>query len=427
VITLTGWPRRDASRRRRDALAAGRDRQLLQRASRRIGLQTGALVFAAFCLCAGVLLVVVLRAQHSSNASTLRTAVANADDVIDPPNDTWLVVQTAGGRSDVSPGAPAFLPYRPAIAALDPAHTSIVSDVHSAGGEYRILTAEREGRVIQAAVSLAADHAERRRLFEALAIAGTFAIGVAGVLGTIAGRRSVAPLADALTRQRAFVADASHELRTPLTHLTTRAQLLERSLRRSDLHAAQQDTERLIADGRQLSATLEDLLQAAEPDDRSGWATVRLDSVADAGAAAVCAEAAQAGVTVTATVGDRQTPGGADNVRAPRTALDRAVLALLDNAIRHTPEGGQVTIAVGRARRWASLTVTDTGPGIPPEERDHLFDRFAHGDTAHGVRRRFGLGLALVADTAERLGGELSVEARTGGGTAVTLRLPLAF
>ncbi len=411
----------------------GHDGQLLRQVTRRIGVQTGILVLAAFCLCAGVLLLVVLQSQKRASGATLRAAVARADDVGDPPNGTWLVVRSPDGHTATSPGAPQILPYQRAISALLPAPKtgtrSISSSVHSRNGndvEYRILTAQRQGYIVQAAISLAPEHAERKRLLEALAVFGALAIAVAGVLGALAGRRSATPLALALARQRNFVADASHELRTPLTHLTTRAQLVQRSLRRGDLADAAKNTDRLLADGRRLAATLEDLLSAAEPADPSQWPRVDLADVAADGCVAVSVEADAAGVTVSF---ERPVPADAVEaaaVIAPRTAVDRALLALLDNAIRHTPAGGSVSITTSTDRRWASLAVIDTGSGIPPGEQERLFDRFAHGERTHGGRRRFGLGLALVADTAERLGGELSFTSELGEGTTMTIRLPIA-
>ncbi len=415
---------------RRIAAPVGRDAHLLRHAARRIGIQTGALVFVAFCLCAGVLLFVVLRFQHSATDAALRSAVSRADDVSDPPNGSWLVVVAPGGDTQISPGAPRLLPYRPPITVVANNGPAITTDAQGEGGEYRILTTKRDGRIVQAATSLSAEHAERGRLLAAIAAAGAFAIVAAGLLGAIAGRRSVKPLADALARQRAFVADASHELRTPLTHLTTRAQLLERSLNSGDVEAARQASKRLVLDGKELAATLEDLLVAAEPTEPADWVTTDLVAVAEAGADAVAEAARLAEVTVCveSAAGTGEAAGGVPDqprVRAPGTALNRALLALLDNAIRHTSPRGTVTLVVTADRRWACLTVTDTGPGIPAPERDRILNRFSHGKAAHsGDTRRFGLGLALVADTAERLGGDLVVSSELGHGTSMTIRLP---
>jgi signal transduction histidine kinase len=409
-----------------------RDEELIRRAALRIGLQTALVVWAAFGVCAGVLLALVLHAQHAATTSTLRSAVERADDVDDPPAGTWLAVEEPSGRVLLTPGAPTFLPYRSGpVAGAAPRAV----DVQTTDGEYRVLTERRDGRLVQAASSLATEHAERARVIEALLVAGGFAIVVAGALGAVAGRRWVFPLADALARQRAFVADASHELRTPLTRLLTRAQLIERSLTRGDATRARAESEFLVADGRQLAAVLEDLLTAAEPEDTMSWSLLDLDRVAVEVVATARDEAAASGVRLESTRGERPVPRDPVIVRAPRAALDRALLALVDNAARHSPDSGTVEIVVAADRRWATLSVTNSGPGIPSEDQARIFDRFAHGNAppqegpsgeqGEGARRRFGLGLALVADTAQRLGGDVGFT--TGpAGTTMTMRLPRA-
>lgn len=416
----TDWARHEGGSRSGRGRVSSADAVMMRRAARRIGRQTAGLVLVAFCLCAGVLLAVVWRSQHQASSATLAAAVQRADDVSDPPNGAWLVVARASGVTDVSPGAPAVVPDLPALARVRLTGLLDSRDVHTPSGEYHLLTVPRDGRVVQAALSLAPEHGERTRLLEALAVAGAVAVAAAGALGALAGHRSVAPLAAALVRQRSFVADASHELRTPLTRLTTRAQLLQRTVDRGDGDTAEAEARRLVVDGRELSAVLEDLLAAAEPVDQARWPAVDLAAVADDGRQSMLGEAAAAGVELAV---EGHPPGGTVTVRAPRPALDRALVALLDNAIRHTPAGGTVTVTATRAGRWATLSVGDTGPGVSADMRGRLFDRFAHG-TAHGPRRRFGLGLALVADTAHRLGGDVSVATASGGGTTMTMRLP---
>ncbi|HSP36195.1 MAG TPA: HAMP domain-containing sensor histidine kinase [Frankiaceae bacterium] len=424
-------------------MSAGRSRddELVRRAARRIGLQAAVLVWAAFGICGGVLLALVLHAQQNSSAATLRSAVERADDVTDPPDGTWLAVEDAAGRLAVSPGAPAFLPARSAPVGEDGVGRSF--DVHTATGEYRVLTERRNGRFVQAARSLAAEHAERTRLIEALLVSGAVAVVFAGAVGAVAGRRWVAPLADALARQRTFVADASHELRTPLTRLTTRAQMVERSLTRGDAMQARAESGVLVADGLQLAAVLEDLLAAAEPTDESGWSLLDLDDLVAEGVAAASIQAEDAAVRLEAIPGDRPVPGEPVTVRGPRAALDRALLALLDNAIRHSPPTEPVQVTVAADRRWATLSVTNGGPGISAAEQAHVFDRFTSGPPAAAreprhrdaddesvpqaaaAPRRFGLGLALVADTAQRLGGDIQLRSGTTG-TTMTIRLPRA-
>jgi two-component system, OmpR family, sensor kinase len=105
-----------------------------------------------------------------------------------------------------------------------------------------------------------------------------------------------------------------------------------------------------------------------------------------------------------------------------RATCDRERVAqimriLLDNALRHTPTGTQVTVSAGRANGSISLTVSDEGPGVPDGEQ--IFERFHTGDATQGA----GLGLAIARELAERMDGDLTVAA-TRTGAAFTLRLP---
>ena len=94
---------------------------------------------------------------------------------------------------------------------------------------------------------------------------------------------------------------------------------------------------------------------------------------------------------------------------------------LLDNALRHTPEGTHVTVSADRDNGAAELTVADAGPGLPDGARTQVFERFYTGDAARGA----GLGLAIAQELAERMDGRIALSIRPGG-TAFTLELPVA-
>jgi two-component system sensor histidine kinase MprB len=100
--------------------------------------------------------------------------------------------------------------------------------------------------------------------------------------------------------------------------------------------------------------------------------------------------------------------------------LDRAVANLLDNAAKWSPEGATVDVRL----HDGELTVRDRGPGIPADERAHVFDRFFRAATARG-RPGSGLGLAIVRQVAEGHGGTVAAEAADGGGAVLRLRLPV--
>jgi signal transduction histidine kinase len=105
--------------------------------------------------------------------------------------------------------------------------------------------------------------------------------------------------------------------------------------------------------------------------------------------------------------------------RADRERVAQIIRILLDNALRHTPEGTQVTVSADRDNGAAALTVADAGPGMSAGVRSKVFERFYTGDAARGA----GLGLAIAGELAERMGGRIELSDRDGT-TAFTLKLP---
>lgn len=431
-------PRRKGRRDADDDDDADPDLALVRRAGRRAALQAAALVAVSFALCAGLVLVVVVTGQNRAAADQLRTATTHAEDVTDPAAGIGLALRHPGGRVELSAGAAAVLPDRVGMAAvLRPgAPAVLVRELHGPDGEFEVRSQRRRTagglEVVQAALALEPQHAERGRLLAALAAAGGLALLAAAALGVVTGRRSVEGLVTALGRQRRFVADASHELRTPLTVLSTRAQLLRRHLRSAGLDGPARDVvladvDRLLTDSRRLAEVVEDLLVASEPG--SPGEQVDLAAVSTDVVATLTPFAAEHGVRLVVHLLAPSGDARRDVVRAGGPAVHRSLTALVDNAVRHSPAGATVTVGCRVEGGWGVVGVTDAGPGIPDEVRARLFDRFASGQPADpdptrpGGPRRYGLGLALLADTVHRSGGRVDV--RTGAaGTTFELRLP---
>ena len=100
---------------------------------------------------------------------------------------------------------------------------------------------------------------------------------------------------------------------------------------------------------------------------------------------------------------------------------------LVRNAFRHTPEGGLIALRAERQDGWVTVSVEDTGEGIPPERIPHLFDRFYRGDEARDrASGGAGLGLAIVRELVEAMGGDVSVASTVGQGSCFSFRLPVA-
>jgi two-component system OmpR family sensor kinase len=118
-------------------------------------------------------------------------------------------------------------------------------------------------------------------------------------------------------------------------------------------------------------------------------------------------------------------PGGPLVVEAPGDELHRLVLNLIQNALVHTPPGTAVDVSARREDDSVVIEVSDEGPGVPPELRAHIFDRFVRGEGDSG-RTGSGLGLAIVHAVAESLGGTVALTDNDAGGARFTVRLPAA-
>jgi two-component system OmpR family sensor kinase len=226
-----------------------------------------------------------------------------------------------------------------------------------------------------------------------------------------------------LERQRRFVADASHELRTPLTSILANLELLAAELEGEDAEIAQS----ALRSSRRMRRLVADLLLLARAD---AGRVARREPV---NAGAVVREAAGEAAAVAHGHGltvDVQ-PGTPLVVEAPGDELHRLVLNLIQNALVHTPPGTAVDV---RARREADdvvIEVSDEGPGIPPELRDRIFDRFVRGTGDRGgggssSGSGSGLGLSIVRAVADSLGGTVELGESESGGARFAVRIPAA-
>ncbi len=227
----------------------------------------------------------------------------------------------------------------------------------------------------------------------------------------------------ALRRQREFVADASHELRTPLTSIVANLELLQAALEREP----ESEDERamvnsaLRSSGR-MTRLVGDLLLLARADAGRIAARTRCDLADVAG---------QAAAEIAPTVGERQLRIENDRplpLDGNPDELHRMVLNLLDNAVRHTPPGSTIELRLRSVGDQAFLEVADDGPGVPPNLRAQVFDRFVRGDgpADTAVGGGSGLGLAIVKAVATSHGGRAEVADSELGGALFRVRVPQA-
>jgi signal transduction histidine kinase len=246
------------------------------------------------------------------------------------------------------------------------------------------------------------------------------ALGLLTFLGAIwIGRRSVAPVEEARRRQLAFTADASHELRTPLTVIEAEASLALQKDR--DAHSYRQSIERIAAESARLRRIVEDLLWLArfesEPS-RPEVAVVDVGAVATESVARFKHVADQRSIRLTGSITTLQPP----LITAPPEWIDRLAGVLVDNACRYSREQGSVEVSVVTREGRVRLAVDDSGPGIPAEERAHIFDRFHRATDKPGGA---GLGLAIGNAVVRATGGQWEVAESPWGGARMAVSWPL--
>jgi two-component system OmpR family sensor kinase len=233
----------------------------------------------------------------------------------------------------------------------------------------------------------------------------------------------LARLEASLLQQRQFMADASHELRTPVTTTRTAAAVALQQAHRDE--AEYRETLRIVEQqAARLSRVVEDLFTLARAD--AGSYPVRampmyLDEVIDEVVRAARVVAGTRDVSVEATV----IPSAA--FTGDEELIRRMIVNLVDNAVRHTPDGSAVRVELDETDSGYALAVKDQGPGIPAEIRSQIFERFFRGDAARRMSAQdggAGLGLALARWIARAHGGDVVVARSSASGSTFVISLP---
>jgi two-component system sensor histidine kinase KdpD len=237
-------------------------------------------------------------------------------------------------------------------------------------------------------------------------------------MGLILTLQDVTYLRDQEARREQLMATLSHELRTPLTSLRMASDLLARanlpqgSEGRSLIDAAREDV-----------ARLEDVAQRLLELSRSRAMSIGLErekislrDLVTRGARIFELQAREAGVALEIDLAQH-----VPEIAGDRTKLGWALSNLIGNALRYTPRGGVIRIALVASTDAVRLSVQDSGPGIPPGQRERIFERFAQGEEPGAA----GLGLAIVRDVVQAHGGRIFLESEVGRGSRFTIELPV--
>ena len=220
-----------------------------------------------------------------------------------------------------------------------------------------------------------------------------------------------------------FLAAMSHELRTPLNAIGGYAELLSLGVGGPITAGQMEFLERIRKSQQHLLGIISDLLNFSRIEAgtlRYQIAPIVLGSVIESARPMVEGSAAAKGIEL------RTEPSSSDCIAiGDRVRVDQILLNLLSNAIKHTSAGGSVTVTCATSAKTASISVTDTGIGIPTEKQESIFEPFVQlGRSLTSAHEGMGLGLAISRDLARAMSGDLTVSSDVGKGSTFTLTLP---
>jgi heavy metal sensor kinase len=234
----------------------------------------------------------------------------------------------------------------------------------------------------------------------------------------------LARLENSFKEQQRFIADASHELRTPLAVLRGETEVALGKTRTIDEY--QQSLSLIQDEAERLSRIVEDLfILARQPINTR--AALNKERVSLNDAVRDCARAAQVLAVRKGVRLKLETDSPSIALNGDKELIRRLILNLLDNAVKYTPAGGEISLALGRQNGSAEIVVRDTGIGIPEAAQPRVFDRFYRVDKARArAMGGAGLGLSIAQWIVEVHGGEITLASTPGEGSSFTVVLPVA-
>ena len=262
---------------------------------------------------------------------------------------------------------------------------------------------------------------EYASLIRAFVAAALIALALVAGGGYVLVRQSMVPIERTMDRVRRFMADAAHELRTPVTILRTRADVAASQPRDPARDAATLAAiEREAARIGEIVGELLTLARADAGERPLARETLYLDDAAAGAVEGIRALAVHKGIHLEVGAFEEATIVG------DPALIRQLLLIVLDNAVKFTPRGGRVDVAVtahdGGGR--PTVVVRDTGIGIPADQLPHVFERFYRGDPARHEADGAGLGLAIARWIADAHGARIAIDSQPGTGTWVTLTFP---
>ena len=235
-------------------------------------------------------------------------------------------------------------------------------------------------------------------------------------------KRLIEPIRRSREQQTQFVALASHELRTPLAVILTSLSAIKKA-EKEDFNRFQNTLE---IESHRMTRLVDDLLSLARADNSTfsmQFESLELDTLIIEAFEKFDTLANKKGICLSIDLPDSKVP----RCIGDRGRLEQVLSILLDNAVSYTPKNGDIHLSLAQTRSHLEVRVTDTGPGIPDDQKDQIYERFYRLDKSHTERKHFGLGLSIAKEIITAHKGKIWVEdtSRTTGATFIVL-LPIA-
>ena len=251
-------------------------------------------------------------------------------------------------------------------------------------------------------------------------LASSAAVFVLVIFSWLFTGKMLRPIQENQQRQTEFIAAASHELRTPLAAILSAASAMERAepMQRS------QFSDMIHREGNRMSRLIGDMLTLSSSDSK-GWALqkqpVELDMLLLEVYEAHYPLAKEQGIELTLSLYEQNVP----SMNLDRDGINQVLSILLDNARNHTPAPGKIELELTVHRKNVQIRVSDTGPGVPDNEKRRIFERFYRSEKSRSHRGHFGLGLSIAAEIVKKHNGRIWVQDATIGGAEFVVELPL--
>ena len=251
-------------------------------------------------------------------------------------------------------------------------------------------------------------------------LASSVAVFVLVIFSWLFTGKMLRPIQENQQRQTEFIAAASHELRTPLAAILSAASAMERAepMQRS------QFSDMIHREGKRMSRLIGDMLTLSSSDSKA-WTLqkqpVELDMLLLEVYEAHYPLAKEQGIELTLSLYEQNVP----SMNLDRDRINQVLSILLDNARNHTPASGKIELELTVHRKNVQIRVSDTGPGVPDDEKRRIFERFYRSEKSRSHRGHFGLGLSIAAEIVKKHNGRIWVQDATIGGAEFVVELPL--